>query len=294
MPLPIDYHNHPAGPQHQALHAGVAAAVGRQRARKRASRKSASPITTAITRKASNFDQIDRLNTGRTQICFSWRASSSTTIRRPATAGRAWVEKNWDRSSTSCSAPRIICRQDDGMFDQDDAQARSSPNAIFAADCATYVAELNGMIDRGGIDCLSHLDLIKIHGVWKPEGGLAPLFPPAARAHRACRAWPSKSARRAGASRSASNTRTSISSASRRNWAFRSRWPATRIRTRNWRKYYDRLAKILAGAGHSRGRLVSPPQADADTDRFGLRTRLTSGARPRNRGCDCCFVINTW
>jgi histidinol-phosphatase (PHP family) len=31
---------------------------------------------------------------------------------------------------------------------------------------------------RGGIDCLAHLDLIKIHGVWKPEGGLLPYFQP--------------------------------------------------------------------------------------------------------------------
>jgi histidinol-phosphatase (PHP family) len=46
------------------------------------------------------------------------------------------------------------------------------------ADCATYIAELNGMLDRGGIDCLAHLDLIKIHGVWKPEGGLLPFFRP--------------------------------------------------------------------------------------------------------------------
>ena len=33
------------------------------------------------------------------------------------------------------------------------------------------------MLDRGGIDCLAHLDLIKIHGVWKPKrGSLRPYF----------------------------------------------------------------------------------------------------------------------
>jgi len=45
-------------------------------------------------------------------------------------------------------------------------------------ECAKYIAELNGMIDRGGIDCMAHLDLIKIHGVWHPEGGLVPYFQP--------------------------------------------------------------------------------------------------------------------
>ena len=63
------------------------------------------------------------------------------------------------------------------MFDQvtrkDEFAKRDLP-----ADCANYIAELNGMIDRGGIDCMSHLDLIKIHGVWKPEGGLLPYFQP--------------------------------------------------------------------------------------------------------------------
>jgi histidinol-phosphatase (PHP family) len=61
------------------------------------------------------------------------------------------------------------------MFDQvtrkDEFAKRDLP-----ADCANYIAELNGMIDRGGIDCLAHLDLIKIHGVWHPGGGLEPHF----------------------------------------------------------------------------------------------------------------------
>ena len=34
------------------------------------------------------------------------------------------------------------------------------------------------MISRGGIDCLAHLDLIKIHGVRQPQGGLLPHFQP--------------------------------------------------------------------------------------------------------------------
>jgi histidinol-phosphatase (PHP family) len=32
------------------------------------------------------------------------------------------------------------------------------------------------MIERGGIDALAHIDLMKIHGVWHPDGGLLPHF----------------------------------------------------------------------------------------------------------------------
>ena len=64
------------------------------------------------------------------------------------------------------------------MFDQVTRKEEFAGRDI-EADCATYLAELNGMLDRGGIDCLAHLDLIKIHGVWKPaRGGLRPSFEP--------------------------------------------------------------------------------------------------------------------
>jgi histidinol-phosphatase (PHP family) len=61
------------------------------------------------------------------------------------------------------------------MFDQvtrkDEFAQRDMP-----AECARYIREVEGMIERGGIDTLAHLDLIKIHGVWHPEGGLRPHF----------------------------------------------------------------------------------------------------------------------
>jgi histidinol-phosphatase (PHP family) len=63
------------------------------------------------------------------------------------------------------------------MFDQVTRKDEFAQRDV-AADCATYVAELEGMMNRGGIDCLSHLDLIKIHGVWHPTGGLLPYFQP--------------------------------------------------------------------------------------------------------------------
>jgi histidinol-phosphatase (PHP family) len=86
------------------------------------------------------------------------------------------VEKNWERLDFVLGSAHYLS-PDDGMFDKT-TRGEEFAKRDGAADCATYVAELNGMIDRGGIDCLSHLDLIKIHGVWKPEGGLVPFFRP--------------------------------------------------------------------------------------------------------------------
>ena len=91
-------------------------------------------------------------------------------------AGRAWVEKNWDRLDFILGSAHYLPGET-VMFDMADRKAEFAQRDV-AADCAQYIAELNGMLDRGGIDAMSHLDLIKIHGGWKPEGGLVPYFQP--------------------------------------------------------------------------------------------------------------------
>ena len=91
-------------------------------------------------------------------------------------AGRQWVEKNWERLDFVLGSAHYL-PPDPVMFDKTDRVEEFAKKDMVAA-CATYIAELEGMMDRGGIDCLAHLDLIKIHGVWKPEGGLLPYFQP--------------------------------------------------------------------------------------------------------------------
>ena len=122
-----------------------------------------------------DFDQIDKLRAANPHLKF---LAGIELDNDPATgaAGRVWVEKNWDRLDFVLGSAHYLPPELE-MFDQvtrkDEFAQRDLP-----ADCATYIAELEGMINRGGIDCMSHLDLIKIHGVWKPEGGLLPYFRP--------------------------------------------------------------------------------------------------------------------
>ena len=91
-------------------------------------------------------------------------------------AGRAWVEKNWDQLDFVLGSVHYLPGEPE-MFDMATRREEFTKRDV-AADCAHYIAEVEGMISRGGIDCLAHLDLIKIHGVWQPEGGLLPYFRP--------------------------------------------------------------------------------------------------------------------
>jgi histidinol-phosphatase (PHP family) len=171
MPLPIDYHSHPqahsvkpytpellqpwadsahkkglkeiAFTDHDRYHAGV------------------------------DFDQIDRLrekNPG-VKILAGIELDNDPETGR---AGRVWVEKNWDRLDFVLGSAHYL-PGDPEMFDQVTRKDEFARRDI-AADCEAYIAQLDGMMARGGIDCLAHLDLIKIHGVWHPAGGLLPHF----------------------------------------------------------------------------------------------------------------------
>jgi histidinol-phosphatase (PHP family) len=89
-------------------------------------------------------------------------------------AGRGWVEKNWDRLDFVLGSAHYLPGEAE-MFDMASRKDEFARRDV-VADCGRYIAEVEGMISRGGIDALAHLDLIKIHGGWKPEGGLLPYF----------------------------------------------------------------------------------------------------------------------
>ncbi len=120
-----------------------------------------------------DFDQIDKLREANPDVKI---LAGIELDNDPETgkAGRAWVDKNWDRLDFVLGSAHYL-PGDSEMFDQV-TRADEFAKRDIAADCVTYIAELNGMIDRGGIDALAHLDLMKIHGVWKPVEGLVPHF----------------------------------------------------------------------------------------------------------------------
>jgi histidinol-phosphatase (PHP family) len=80
--------------------------------------------------------------------------------------GLNWVEKNWDRLDLVLGSVHYFSGEEK-MFDstdQDRQIEQRGPDRAFSE----YVEQLTLLLRRGHIDCLSHLDLVKIHGLF-PE-----------------------------------------------------------------------------------------------------------------------------
>lgn len=173
MPLPIDYHNHPQAHSIKPYTPELLqpwADSARQKGLKEVCFTDHDRYHQGV-----NFDEIDKLRAANPDLVF---LAGIELDNDPETgrAGRTWVEKNWDKLDFVLGSAHYLPPERE-MFDQVSRKDEFARRNL-EADCATYIAELNGMMDRGGIDCLAHLDLIKIHGAWKPEGGLLPFFQP--------------------------------------------------------------------------------------------------------------------
>jgi histidinol-phosphatase (PHP family) len=170
MSLPIDYHSHPQAHSIKPYTPELLqpwADSARQKGLKQVAFTDHDRYHEGI-----NFDEIDKLRAANPDLKI---LAGIELDNDPATgaAGRQWVEKNWDRLDFVLGSAHYL-PPDHEMFDQVTRKEEFAQRDV-AADCATY---LEGMMNRGGIDCLSHLDLIKIHGVWHPEDGLLPYFMP--------------------------------------------------------------------------------------------------------------------
>ncbi|MBA3963775.1 MAG: histidinol-phosphatase HisJ family protein [Chthoniobacterales bacterium] len=76
-------------------------------------------------------------------------------------AGRAWVEKNWDRLDFVLGSVHFL--RGDWPFDhagQEAEFARRDSNEVYA----DYYERIRAMARSGLVDCMSHLDLVKIFG----------------------------------------------------------------------------------------------------------------------------------
>jgi histidinol-phosphatase (PHP family) len=173
MPLPIDYHNHPQA--HSVRPYTLELLQPWADAARKHGLKQVAFTDHDRYHEGIRFDEIDKLRAKNPDVKF---LAGIELDNDPATGaiGRDWVERNWDRLDFVLGSAHYLPPEKE-MFDQvtrkDEFALRDLP-----ADCATYIAELEGMMNRGGVDCLAHLDLIKIHGVWKPESGLVPYFRP--------------------------------------------------------------------------------------------------------------------
>jgi histidinol-phosphatase (PHP family) len=91
-------------------------------------------------------------------------------------AGLQWVESHWDRLDFVLGSIHYL-QSASRMFDGAD-QAGQLQSLGFARAYDEYRDELSALIERGHIDCLSHLDLIKIHGLFPTSYDPAKFFGP--------------------------------------------------------------------------------------------------------------------
>ena len=78
-------------------------------------------------------------------------------------AGRKWVEENWDKLDFVLGSVHYLDR-DDQMFDSVPAGAAQFTGRDIDKVYADYFRRVREIAASGLVDCLSHLDLIKIHG----------------------------------------------------------------------------------------------------------------------------------
>ena len=78
-------------------------------------------------------------------------------------AGRRWIEKHWDRLDFVLGSVHFLDRVDQ-MFDSVPAGAEQFVGHDIDEIYADYFRRIREMAESGLVDCLAHLDLIKIHG----------------------------------------------------------------------------------------------------------------------------------
>jgi histidinol-phosphatase (PHP family) len=109
-----------------------------------------------------DFDEIDRLREKNRdlRICAGIELDNDPIH---SAAGRKWIEKHWDKLDFVLGSVHFLDR-DDQMFDSVPDGAAQFAGRDVDALYADYFRRLREMTATGLVDCLAHLDLIKIHG----------------------------------------------------------------------------------------------------------------------------------
>jgi histidinol-phosphatase (PHP family) len=109
-----------------------------------------------------DFDEIDRLRERNPDL----RVRAGIELDNDpihSAAGRKWIEKHWDKLDFVLGSVHFLDR-DDQMFDTVPDGAEQFEGHDVDAIYADYLRRVREMAATGLIDCLAHLDLIKIHG----------------------------------------------------------------------------------------------------------------------------------
>ena len=109
-----------------------------------------------------DFDEIDRLREKNGDIKIRAGIELDNDPASSA-AGRQWVEENWERLDFVLGSVHFLER-DDQMFDTVPEGAAQFAGKDIDQIYADYFRRVREMAASGLVDCLAHLDLVKIHG----------------------------------------------------------------------------------------------------------------------------------
>ena len=109
-----------------------------------------------------DFDELDRLRERNRDLRIRAGIELDNDPVRSA-AGRKWIEKNWDNLDFVLGSVHFLDRADQ-MFDSVPDGAAQFNGRDIDAIYADYFRRIRELVATGLVDCLAHLDLIKIHG----------------------------------------------------------------------------------------------------------------------------------
>jgi histidinol-phosphatase (PHP family) len=109
-----------------------------------------------------SFDEIERLREANLDLKIRAGIELDNDPIRSA-AGREWIEQHWNRLDFVLGSVHFLDRADQ-MFDSVPAGVEQFDGRDIDAIYADYFRRVREIAATGLIDCLAHLDLIKIHG----------------------------------------------------------------------------------------------------------------------------------
>ena len=119
-----------------------------------------------------DFDEIDRLQERNSDLRIRAGVELDNDPIHSA-AGRKWIEKHWDKLDFVLGSVHFLDRADQ-MFDSVPDGAAQFDGRNIDAIYTDYFRRIRELVATGLIDCLAHLDLIKIHG-HRPAGEIGNL-----------------------------------------------------------------------------------------------------------------------
>jgi len=120
-----------------------------------------------------NFDEIDKLRAANPDVKIRAGIELDNDPQTSA-AGRQWIEKNWDQLDFVLGSVHYLDNPTQ-MFDSVPTGASQFEGRNIDNLYADYFRRVREIAASGLVDCLAHLDLIKIHG-HRPNSEIGPII----------------------------------------------------------------------------------------------------------------------